>query len=58
MESNLKILIAEYYNSSKEPHQKTIKNIEKLTGLKKDKFQYIINEVYYFGTITVKSKIN
>jgi hypothetical protein len=58
MENNLKILIAEYYNSSKENYQKTIKNIEILTGLKRNEFQYIINEVYHFGTITVKSKIN
>jgi hypothetical protein len=58
MENNLKILIAEYFNSSKENYQKTIKNIEILTGLKRVKFQYIINEVYHFSTITVKSKIN
>jgi hypothetical protein len=58
MENNLKILIAEYFNSSKENYQKTIKNIEILTGLKRVKFQYIINKVYHFGTITVKSKIN
>jgi hypothetical protein len=58
MENSLKILIAEYYNSSKENYQKTIKNIEILTGLKRTKFQHIINEVNKYGTCTVNSKIN
>lgn len=54
----LKLLIAEFYVASEDTHQNKVNRISEITGLKKNKFIYIINEVNKYETCTVNSKIN
>jgi len=54
----LKLLIADFYVASEDTHQNKVNRIAEITGLKRTKFQHIINEVNKYGSCTVNSKIN
>ncbi len=58
MTNDRKLLIAEYYLTSRLTHKQKIEKIESIFEIKEPSFKHVIAEINKYKTLTLASKLN